>query len=911
MNTKISIFIVILLCNLLPAHAQVNRYWVGSSIYRNSLTSSSDLLDWTLTNDNGTGSWTTSGTGSSILKTDDAAGLYANKLLNTSGGSPRLLMLDPYDGTVELQTLALSTGTQFSIQVEEYDASNVLLTTIDIFPWQSNSGFYTIYLGDYSFDPSATQIRFIISLKNTSSVQGTLELNYFNYFNSYNGWSNSANWSATSGGAGNAGVPGTLDNVFFDANSVTNAIVDQPATVASITLTSTYKSGLINAGSNNFTVTGSSFLNGGFMVGVNDHLFVNDVTVAGTQFISTSGTITITGTLSYVSGNFKPANGTMIFTSSNAQIIPAINFNNLTLSGTGTKTATGNFSVAGNFVNNSTFNAAGNTILLNGTVGQTISGTSVTTLNNLTVSNNSSGGIVLSSQVLMTGVLSLQTGAKLTTNNNLTLLATSSTVFASIANLTGATITGNIKYQKYIFSSKRIYRYLSSPTATGTVADWQASIPITGTFANPSTGPFISSATPSMFIYNETTAGTKNTGYEAYPATGVSSSSAALVAGKGYSIFVRDNSGRPTVLEINGVLNRGTMNLSSLITYTSSGSPADDGWNLIGNPYPSSINWSAIAGTDRVNIDNAIYYTDNNSASPVYRSWVNGVGTNCTSGIISPMQGFWVKANGSGTPLLRIRESHKTSATPAFYRLADEIALLRICLDSTNSTFHDETVIRLTEEATADFDSEYDAYKLYDETHPAIGSLTSVSPLLSVNAFAQLADMNDTIPLFVKTISAGNYSLSVPEYTFDASMTAYLWDTYTDTKKQLLAGVIYSFEVSEDSLLKTNRFKILLNNNTLTTGVFTSSANADGLVLFPNPADQTRTITIRFPQAAGKPIQLQVYDVTGTLVYSDKDLSAVQSEYALTLPHHLTSGIYKINVRTNDGVYSSSTCIIK
>jgi hypothetical protein len=913
MNKNILSFLLICLSTLL-VHAQSTRYWVGSSIYRNSLTSSTDLLDWTLTNDNGTGSWTSSGTGSSLLKTDDGAGGYANQVKNTSSGSPRLLSLDENDGTVELQVVSLSYGSQFSIQVEEYTASNVYVQTTEILSWQSNTGFFTIYLGDYSgtYDALTTKIRFVILHQNIQAIQGTLELNYFNYFNTNNNWSNTLNWSATSGGTGNASLPGTLDQVIFDANSGTNAIIDQPVSIGNFALNASFKAGLVNAGNNSFSVSGTSLLNGGFMVGVNDHLYVHDVTVNGTQFVSTSGIITISGTLSYISGNFKPANGTMVFNSDYAQPIPGINFNNLTFTGLGLKTAAGSFSVAGNFVNNGAFSAAGTTILFNGTVGQTVSGTSTTVFNNVTISNSSSTGINLNAAVEMTGILNVQSGAKLFTNDTLTLVAISPTIFASIAVLSGTSpITGKIKYQKYIYSSQRIYRYLSSPMTTGTVADWQTSIPITGTFSNPSTGTGIVSTSPSMFVYNETVPGAKSLGYESYPATGVASSAASFVIGKGYSVYVRNNTGRPSVLEVKGIVTKGTQNLSALITYTSSGNIADDGWNLMGNPYPSSINWSSVSGTDRSNLDNAIYYQDNNSASPVYRSWVNNVGANCSSGIISPMQGFWVKANGGGTPVLRIRESHKTSTAPAFYRTSsDDITLLRIALDSTASSFHDETVIRLADEATHDFDSEFDAYKLYDDTHQAIGSSTASSPLLSINAFAPKIGVNDTIALFVKSVNHGTYTLSVPESTLDNSVTAYLWDTYTNNKTQLITGTTYRFDVSADSVLKTNRFKILLNDNRISTGIISSNSTVSGMSLFPNPIEN-HAVTIRFPKAAGSPIGVEVFDVVGARVYSEKSIGASNSEYSVLLPQSLTSGMYTIHVLTEDGVMSSTKCIIK
>jgi len=907
MNTKTLLSLLLMHFFIVSASSQVNRYWVGSSIYRNSLTGYGDLSEWALTDDNGTGSWSNSGTGSAILKIDNAAGGAANKLIHVTGSSPKLLPLYAYDGVVELQILALSIGTRFSIEVEEYDAADGLVTTTEILPEQEHTGFYSIELGDYSFDAATTQIRFVISAKNSYFLQGTAELNFFNYFNSDNHWSNTTNWSAVSGGAGGASLPGISDNVIFDANSASNAIINVPVTINSITLASSYKSGVVNSGSNTFTSTGTAVFSGGFFVGENESMSLHHATLSGTQFLATSGNLKITNELIFVSGSFKPATGTVVFSSAAAQNVPALNYYNVTFEGAGVKTATG-FNIAGNLINNTSFSSTG-TVVFNGSLQQHVSGTGISRFTHVNLTNSSNTPTLLSAAVEVTGVLTFMANTKLATGGNLTLIATSPTVTGSIAAFpSGATLTGNVRVQKYIYSAQRIYRYLSSSVSGATVADWKTSIPITGTFADPSTGAGIVSASPSMFVYTESAPGLQNIGYAAYPGTGVSSSSAPLTAGKGYSLYVRNNTGRSTVLEVSGAINKGTILIP--VTYTPSGFISEDGWNLVGNPYPSSINWSSVPASDRVNVGNAIYYQDNNLLSPVYRSWVNGVGTNCSSGVISVSQAFWVKATGA-SPVLRLRESNKTSATPSFYRVGeDAVSLLRISLDSSNSTFRDETVIRLADDATVDFDEDFDAYKLYDATHPAIGSSTKQSPLLSINALALSNSRADTLELFVKTIKQGNYALSVPEYTFDASLTAYLLDTYIDTKTQLTSGVVYPFSVSIDSAGKTDRFRIVLESNTTIPTALFGGSSKSGMVVFPNPASTTGNISIRYPQATNMPLDILIYDVTGMQVYSEKQIEGTNSTYSFTLPSTLRSGIYSIH-SVYEGSSLSSTLIVK
>jgi hypothetical protein len=74
----------------------------------------------------------------------------------------------------------------------------------------------------------------------------------------------------------------------------------------------------------------------------------------------------------------------------------------------------------------------------------------------------------------------------------------------------------------------------------------------------------------------------------------------------------------------------------------------DYGWNLIGNPTPSTINWNALSGWTKTNMDGTIYIWD--PATSSYKSW-NGTSGTLGGGMIAPFQAFWVKANASSPSL--------------------------------------------------------------------------------------------------------------------------------------------------------------------------------------------------------------------------------------------------------------------
>lgn len=903
-NFALSTLILFLFCSL--GYAQQSRYWVGKAIYQDNFSTASDLAQWQLSEDNGTGSWTVTTKSSAILKMDNMAGGNANRLFSvTTGSTPRLLTLDKVNGKVQYQVLSLTGGSQtFYLQVQEYNASGTFISEQDLQIPQSTAGFYTINMSDYAWDPSTTKVRFIIAAENQSGQQGTIELNYFSYYNTNIQWSNTQNWSATSGGTGGASLPGSTEDVYFDQNSISNAFIDVAVSIQSITLQPTFNAGLVQGGSNTFTVSGDSYLGGGFLVGGTADLYVHNVTVAGTQYTATAGTIHISGSLIYLAGNFNPTSGTIEFVSSNPQLIPAVNYYGLKFSGTGLKTAGGSFSVSGNFTNNSTFVAGSYSAVFNGTgAAQIVSGTSITKFNNITVL--SPAVVTLGSQQQISNLLTIQSGATLNAGGNLTLLATSPTVTASIANLTGATLTGSITVQKYIYSSLRIYRYLSSPISNGRVSGWQASIPITGAFSNPSTGAGITSTAPSMFAYTESTAGLRDVGYAAYPAAGLSSS-ATLTRGKGYAIFVRDNAGRPLVVSLTGIVNRG--NIVIPVTYTSTfGGAAEDGWNLVGNPYPSSIDWSSVDPSDRVGIDNAIYYLDNNNASPVYRTFVNGVGVNCSNGVISSSQGFWVKANAS-SPSLTLHETNKTTATPSIYRIGSDKQLLRLQLDSS-AHFLDETVIAFQEEATSDFDSELDAYKLFSNAFPALGSYQQNASILAINTIRTLAERADTITLFTHLVKAGDYKLSVSEYSVGNGYQTYLFDSLLQKKVPISNTFAYSYTVGAADVNLSSRFKLIVDATSRITAVFSGSNTEGALTVYPNPTGTDRTISLQCSAAKNIPVDVSVYDMMGKKIQFNPQVECTGAIYPIQLPLTIESGIYNVVVQYNSTTVSQKVII--
>lgn len=87
----------------------------------------------------------------------------------------------------------------------------------------------------------------------------------------------------------------------------------------------------------------------------------------------------------------------------------------------------------------------------------------------------------------------------------------------------------------------------------------------------------------------------------------------------------------------------------------------DQGWNLVGNPTASWLNWNAAAGWTRTNVNNVIYVWD--PASNEYLVTNGETGTH--DGFIAPFQAFWVQATDPApnqNPVLSFTNAAKTVA---------------------------------------------------------------------------------------------------------------------------------------------------------------------------------------------------------------------------------------------------------
>ncbi|MBN1339299.1 MAG: hypothetical protein JXA03_08250 [Bacteroidales bacterium] len=198
-----------------------------------------------------------------------------------------------------------------------------------------------------------------------------------------------------------------------------------------------------------------------------------------------------------------------------------------------------------------------------------------------------------------------------------------------------------------------------------------------------------------------------------------------------------------------------------------------DGWNLLGNPYPSYIIAANFVATLPVGVDGSIYYYDN--AAETYQVYAGGIGADH----IPPTQGFFVKANTAGPHFVSLDNTMRGHSNVPFYK--EEVSNLLV-LEATGNGYADKTYVRFLDEATSGFDRMWDAHKLLSEAEgvPQIYT-TGTGQNYAINA----VESAKSVPMSFTAIGSGVYSIAIDEN-----------DLGTIILQDLKTGILHNLETN-------------------------------------------------------------------------------------------------------------------
>lgn len=425
--------------------------------------------------------------------------------------------------------------------------------------------------------------------------------------------------------------------------------------------------------------------------------------------------------------------------------------------------ASGSFCVGGNWDNNGTFYHNNGTVIIKSCEFNTLLyGNSITNFNNLIIESGS--GLTINTNNTVNAV-------NLTINTPLDDGASGSLITYGVLNVSGQT-----KINRYITADT--WWYIASPVSNATSKVFDA------TNKNNAYGLFYNNEANNIWTAIDTTN--------------------ALQPMKGYGYKIKtERGGASKTIVFNGIPNNGYQSIMGL---TSGG--VGGGYNLVGNPFPSSVDWCSTVGWTKTNIKDEIRYRSKGTYATFNAN--SKLGINGGQSIIPPMQAFWVEVIGAiGT--LAVTNDARMHSTHNMYREAkDQGQILRIkCITNGLS---DETIIGFIAGSATYYD-DYDTQKYYEPTtaYPILYTQTkghqlavNVLPELIANSCFDLGFATNVTSTFSFNFNIGN--------NFDDQTIIILEDAETHIFQNLKINSTYTF--SSGICNSTNRFKIYFNKTT-------------------------------------------------------------------------------------------------
>ncbi|UPQ79679.1 T9SS sorting signal type C domain-containing protein [Flavobacterium azooxidireducens] len=264
-----------------------------------------------------------------------------------------------------------------------------------------------------------------------------------------------------------------------------------------------------------------------------------------------------------------------------------------------------------------------------------------------------------------------------------------------------------------------------------------------------------------------------------------------------------------------------------------------EGFNMVGNPYPTVINANAFMLANSSNIEQTLYFwrrlndsTGEGETGSFYATYneTGGTGTPTSddpNGFIQVGQGFLVKALSTELTFNSDMKTPDEFENQFFrYNTPTQIEKHRMWLNLTNENgIFSRMLVGYVEGATNDkdrFDGRY-----INDSEVALTSLIN-NEEYAIQARSLPFSVEDTIQLGFKVVTAGEYTISLSKMDglFEAGQLVYLEDTFTTTIHNLSAAD-YTFSAESGDF--KNRFVLRFTNETMSID---QPLNANAVAVF-------------------------------------------------------------------------------
>jgi hypothetical protein len=512
---------------------------------------------------------------------------------------------------------------------------------------------------------------------------------------------------------------------------------------------------------------------------------------------------------------------------------------------------------------------------------------------NLTVNNTATtaGTLTLTNPLSVAQVVRLQRGNLALGTRRLLLRSTAAGT--ALVDNTGGVITGaNAAMQRLITggASTTAYRHYSSPVASMPFDSLRTGgfVPVANAAYNTSATPGTTLPFPTVFGYDQDRLATVASNYSDFDKGWVSPTalSETMTRTRGYTVQATAST-RP--VRFTGTFNTGTQNSGALARGTADAA----GWQLLGNPYPSPLDWSTVAPAQRPGMDAAIYvFRSTGQYTGTYRAYTNSIGE---SPLVEAGSGYFARVTATGTAgAVNLTNANRVTTFGTQNAFGRPTADLRpqLQLRVQDDSRADATYLYFENGATTAIDTEYDAVKLPNPSGLSLGTLAGTTPL-AIQGLAPLTGTAEVVvPLALTTPAAGSYAFEVADLANFAGLAVYLRDTEAGTQQVLTVGGHYAFTLAT-ATAATGRFALVLRP----AGALAAAPalTAATVSLFPNPAHGS--FTVQLPPLAGQSaVQATLLNVLGQAVASRSIALTAAGAKADFDTRSLAPGVYMLRL---------------
>ncbi len=443
---------------------------------------------------------------------------------------------------------------------------------------------------------------------------------------------------------------------------------------------------------------------------------------------------------------------------------------------------------------------------------------------------------------------------------------------ASLITYAGNTISSNIMIQRNTRYAGGKYSFVGSP------------IVLTEEIQTTLLGPIV-------YAYDETKPYGENEGLNRW----VWQNAKSLIPAKGYA------QANKQLIEFIGRPNDGTITIPGTYTGTPNDmiNDANEGWNLVANPFPAAINVGAFLA-ENDNLVGAVYIWDDNGSDTGRGSNSDYIVANAMEAIntqptpaggasrynqhLGSSQGFFVKLIGNGDDQISFTEAMRVSGSNGddnFFRKKDKkIPFVRVNLTDDSGLFKQMIVGWVNGISDDQWNRIYDAPVFNPNMDFGLYSLKMEKSL----AIQGISNQKEEIPIGYNVQKSGTYRIELDTKDF-SNQTLYLKDKSMD----LVVNLSESYSFTTEAGVFKDRFVLLISPEKVQgVGAPVEEIYEFNNILYINPNiqyDQSKTY--------------KIFNLSGKLVFS------IQVENTTKVTLTLIPGIYVVT----DGLTSRSIII--